>query len=200
MGFNVSHTALHECNVFRHAGLPCGIYGIAHTWMIPHSRHAPPVAGKQYPLQDNVSMYALMHCAKSSGYFWNFHQHFPYLTSDVVRCHQMSYQTLFTNRLSLSNFAKSESDNGKELTSPDHSTPQASRSNPTIGGFSVQANRASCVLVRQKVFCPTRTNLPAPSRGGGIRSKVADSGREKSTNQKSHVYGENNRDKDGQKA
>lgn len=50
-----------------------------------------------------------------------------------------------------------------------------------------------------KVFCPTRTNLPA-QRGGGIRSKVADSGREKSTNQKSHVYGENNRDKDGQKA
>ena len=47
--------------------------------------------------------------------------------------------------------------------------------------------------------CPTRTNLPA-QRGGGIRSKVADSGREKSTNQKSHVYGENNRDKDGQKA
>ena len=77
--------------------------------------------------------------------------------------------------------------------------PQASRSNPTIGGFSVQANRASCALVGQKVFCPTRTNLPA-QRGGGIRSKVADSGREKSTNQKSHVYGENNRDKDGQKA
>lgn len=81
----------------------------------------------------------------------------------------------------------------------DHGMPQASRSNPTIGGFSVQANRASCVLVGQKVFCPTRTNLPA-QRGGGIRSKVADSGREKSTNQKSHVYGENNRDKDGQKA
>ena len=60
----------------------------------------------------------------------------------------------------------------------DHGMPQASRSNPTIGGFSVQANRASCVLVRQKVFCPTRTNLPA-QRGGGIRSKVADSGREK---------------------
>ena len=43
--------------------------------------------------------------------------------------------------------------------------PQASRSNPTIGGFSVQANRASCVLVRQKVFCQTRTNLPAPQAG-----------------------------------
>ena len=83
----------------------------------------------------------------------------------------MSYQTLFTNRLSLSNFAKSESDNGKELTSPDHSTPQASRSNPTIGGFSVQANRASCVLVRQKVFCPTRTNLPAEAGDFSPKSK-----------------------------
>ena len=61
------------------------------------------------------------------------------------------------------------------------------------------SEQSKLVLVRQKVFCPTRTNLPA-QRGGGIRSKVADSGREKSTNQKSHVYGENNRDKDGQKA
>ncbi|QBJ19236.1 hypothetical protein DWX01_06175 [Bacteroides eggerthii] len=69
MGFNVSHTALHGCNVFRHAELSCSIYGIAHIGMMPHSHHAPPVAGKQYPLQDNVSMYALMHCAKSSGYF-----------------------------------------------------------------------------------------------------------------------------------
>lgn len=48
-------------------------------------------------------------------------------------------------------------------------------------------------FVRQEPTCP-------PPRAGGIRSKVADSGREKSTNQKSHVYGENNRDKDGQKA
>lgn len=66
-------------------------------------------------------MHALMHCAKSNDYFRNFRQHFPCLTSDVVRCHQMSYQTLFVNRLSLSDFAQSESDNGKELTSPDHS-------------------------------------------------------------------------------
>ena len=80
-----------------------------------------------------------------------------------------------------------------------HGMPQASRSNPTIGGFSVQANRASCVLVRQKVFLSDKNQL-ARQRGGGIRSKVADSGREKSTNQKSHVHGENNRDKDGQKA
>ena len=38
MEFNVPHTALHGCNVFRHAGLPCGIYGIAHTWMIRRRR------------------------------------------------------------------------------------------------------------------------------------------------------------------
>lgn len=36
-------------------------------------------------------------------------------------------------------------------------TPQASRSNPTTGGFSVQTNRASCVSVRQKLFCQTET-------------------------------------------
>lgn len=53
--------------------------------------------------------------------------------------------------------------------------------------------------------CPTKSLLSdkdqlARPGGGGIRSKVADSGREKSTNQKSHVYGENNSDKDGQKA
>lgn len=122
MEFNVPCTALHGCNVFRYVGLPCSIYGIAHTWMILHSHHAPPVADKQYTLHGNVSMHALMHCAKSNGYFRNFRQHFPCLTSDVVRCHQMSYQTLFTSRLSLSDFAQSESDYGKELTSPDHST------------------------------------------------------------------------------
>ena len=36
-------------------------------------------------------------------------------------------------------------------------TPQASRSNPTTGGFSVQTNRASCVSVRQNLFCLTET-------------------------------------------
>lgn len=46
------------------------------------------------------------------------------------------------------------------------------------GGFSVQANRASCVLVRQKSLSD-KNQLARPSRGGGIRSKVADSGRKK---------------------
>ncbi|RHH39044.1 hypothetical protein DW204_14440 [Phocaeicola plebeius] len=29
----------------------------------------------------------------------------------------------------------------------------------TLSGFSVQTNRASCVFVRQKVFCHTKTSL-----------------------------------------
>ena len=82
----------------------------------------------------------------------------------------MSYQALFTNRLSLSNFCKTgiRQWKGTDFAGPQHAVNVAQQSDE--GGFSVQANRASCVLVRQKVFCPTRTNLPA-QRGGGIRSK-----------------------------
>ncbi|RGU57117.1 hypothetical protein DWW53_18530 [Phocaeicola vulgatus] len=39
------------------------------------------------------------------------------------------------------------------------------------GGFSVQANRASCVFVRQKVFCPTKTTSPAKSRENPLQSR-----------------------------
>ena len=55
------------------------------------------------------------------------------------------------------------------------------------------------VSLSDKRLLSDKDQLARP-KGGRIRSKVADSGREKSTNQKSHVYGENNRDKDGQKA
>ena len=41
----------------------------------------------------------------------------------------------------------------------------------TLSGFSVQTNRASCVFVRQKVFCQTKTNLPSLTFGG-FSSKV----------------------------
>ena len=41
----------------------------------------------------------------------------------------------------------------------------------TLSGFSVQTNRASCVFVRQKVFCHTKTNLPS-LMVGGFPSKV----------------------------
>ena len=40
----------------------------------------------------------------------------------------------------------------------------------TLSGFSVQTNRASCVFVRQKVFCHTKTNLP-PLRSGDFPPK-----------------------------
>ena len=51
------------------------------------------------------------------------------------------------------------------------------------------------VSLSDKRLFSDKDQLARP-KGGRIRSKVADS-RRKSTNQKSHVYGENNRDKDG---
>lgn len=65
------------------------------------------------------------------------------------------------------------------------------------GGFSVQANRASCVFVRQSL-CPTKQL--ARLKAGRIRSKVADSGRERSTNPKSHVHGEKTGTRTGRKS
>ncbi len=57
---------------------------------------------------------------------------------------------------------------------------------------SEQSNLCPCPT---KDFCRTRTNLPAPRAGESApKSRILE---EKSTNQKSHVYGENNRDKDG---
>ena len=53
----------------------------------------------------------------------------------------------------------------------------------TLSGFSVQTNRASCVFVRQKVFCPTKTNLPSLTVGG-FSSKVGKSDGESKTTQK----------------
>ena len=44
-------------------------------------------------------------------------------------------------------------------------------SQSTLSGFSVQTNRASCVFVRQKVFCQTKTDLPSLAVGG-FSSKV----------------------------
>ena len=51
------------------------------------------------------------------------------------------------------------------------------------------------VSLSDKSLLSDKDQLARP-KGGGIRSKVADSGRKK-YKPKSHVYGENNRDKDG---
>ena len=119
------------------------------------------------------------------------------VASDGIRCHKMSHNNLFYRWICRCNFAKSEPRNDRKDAPTDHSTPQASRSNPTIGGFSVQANRASCVLVRQKTFCQTRTNLPAPGRGNPLQSRGFWKRKKVQTNNLMH-YGENNRDKDRQ--
>lgn len=55
--------------------------------------------------------------SKSNGYFQDFRQYCLALTSDVVRCHQMSYLSLFYSLLRSSIFAKSESRNGGRRTS-----------------------------------------------------------------------------------
>ena len=87
-----------------------------------------------------------------------------------ISCHYKSDKQLFYNVLIRCIFAPSEYDRGKthfEGTG----TPQASRSNPTTGGFSVQTNRASCVFVRQKLFCQTETSaLPGRARAFAPKS------------------------------
>jgi hypothetical protein len=56
-------------------------------------------------------------------------------------------------------------------------------------GFHVPANMASCVFVRQKCFCLTKTQLALPSVGGGfLRSRKPRAAVNSLTN-KSHLYG-----------
>ena len=98
-----------------------------------------------------------------------------------ISCHYKSDKQLFYNVLIRCIFAPSEYDRGKthfEGTG----TPQASRSNPTTGGFSVQTNRASCVSVRQKLFCLTETSaLPGRAEAFAPKSQFR---KRRSTNPK----------------
>ena len=142
----------------------------------------------QYFLRRTDKRLALLRHAKCRSNFPNFYQNHLPLSSRVIRCHHLSHIRLFNRWFQLPNFAKSEQGDGKKrFIGPQHAASAAQQSDE--GGFSVQANRASCVFVRQKVFCPTKTNLPR-LRSGAIRSKVADSGR----NKKSQTNGENNKD------
>ena len=102
-------------------------------------------------------------CVKNKAFQAVWMRYSILVASDSIRCHQMSHNSMFYRWICRCNFAKSEPRNGRKDAPTDHSTPQASRSNPTTGGFSVQTNRASCVSVRQKLFCPTET---APSGEG----------------------------------
>ena len=104
------------------------------------------------------------------------------VASDSIRCHQMSHNSMFYRWICRCNFAKSEPRNGRKDAPTDHSTPQASRSNPPEVD-SLFKRTEQVVSLSDK-----RAGESAP------KSRILE---EKSTNQKSHVYGENNRDKDG---
>ena len=105
------------------------------------------------------------------------------MTSDVIRRLYMSYNPLFHNCLHGHNFAKSELKKwlGTSSDGQQHSAHVAQQS--AGGGFSVQTNRASCVFVRQKVFCHTKTNLPSLTVGR-FSSKVGKSDGERKITQK----------------
>lgn len=64
--------------------------------------------------------------------------------------------------------------NSRSTHLSDHAAPPTSRSNPNSWGFSVQTNRASCVSVRQKLFCQTETACPT-SRAGDSAPKSQNS-------------------------
>lgn len=81
----------------------------------------------------------------------------------------------------------------------DHSMLQTSRSNPPEVDSLFKRTEQVVSLSDKKSF--VRQEPTCPPRGAGEsapKSRIPEE--KKSTNQKSHVYGENNRDKDGQKA
>ncbi len=79
------------------------------------------------------------------------HKHIsPPLSATVISRHHVSYFALFPTPLKSPTFA-----------------PACKLSDG--GGFSVQANRASCVFVRQKCFCPTKT---VPTRHASGRHQL----------------------------
>ena len=118
------------------------------------------------------------------------------MTSDVIRCLYMSYNPLFHNCLHGHNFAKSEPIDGLEHLPTDSSTPLTSRSNPPEVDSLFKRTEQVVSLSDKKSF--VRQKQLARLKAERIRSKVADSGRERSTNPKSHVHGEKNWNKNRQ--
>ncbi len=113
------------------------------------------------------------------------------MTSDVIRCRYMSYNPLFHNCLHGHNFAKSEPMNGLNIfrrTAARRSRRAAIRRRWIL----CSTNRASCVFVRQKLFCHTKITCP-PYRVGGFSSKVGKSDGESKNNPKSRKAWRKNR-------
>ena len=117
-----------------------------------------------------------------------------HMTPDVIRRHIPNYFLPDKTGLILQNQIRQW--RKTSFIGPPHAVNVAQQSDE--GGFSVQANRASCVLVRQKVFCPTEPTCPTRGRENPLQSRGFPK-RKKGTNPKSHVHGENNRNKNRQK-
>ena len=91
------------------------------------------------------------------------------VASDSIRCHQMSHNSMFYRWICRCNFAKSEPRNGRKDAPTDHSTPQASRSNPPEVDSLFKRTEEQSKLC----LCPTESILPdkdqlALPRGRGI--------------------------------
>ena len=92
------------------------------------------------------------------------------VASDGSRCHQMSHNNLFYRWICRCNFAKSEPRNGRKDAPTDHSTPQASRSNPPEVDSLFKRTEQVVSLSDRKYSARQRPTCP-PSRSGDFPPK-----------------------------
>ena len=120
-----------------------------------------------------ITVSTLLRHAKNRGESRYFHPNFPHLSSDVVTCHQMSHYQLFPTSQNHPNFAKSKPDNGE--IGPQHAVNVAQQSDHRR---ILCSNEQSKLCLRPTKSLLSDEDHPALPHGRGIRSKVADSGRE----------------------
>ena len=92
------------------------------------------------------------------------------VAADGIRCHKMSHNNLFYRWICRCNFAKSEPRNGRKDAPTDHSTPQASRSNPPEVDSLFKRTEQVVSLSDRKYSARQRPTCP-PSRSGDFPPK-----------------------------
>lgn len=92
------------------------------------------------------------------------------VASDGIRCHKMSHNNLFYRWICRCNFAKSEPRNDRKDAPTDHSTPQASRSNPPEVDSLFKRTEQVVSLSDRKYSARQRPTCP-PSRSGDFPPK-----------------------------
>ena len=97
---------------------------------------------------------------------WNNHYVVKPLTTHVIRCHHIAYNSLFINRIHLSNFAPERSMDARRTEFSDASLWGERRQPILRRKIHVQANIASCVLGSPKRFGQPQNNLPLAWRLG----------------------------------